>query len=35
MFLDVPNNVSILTYYVVSKFFNDATHETIRVVQCV
>ena len=23
MFLDVPNNVSILTYYVVSKFFND------------
>ena len=34
MFLDVPNNVSILTYYVVSKFFNDATHE-IRVVQCV
>lgn len=35
MFLDVPNNVSMLTYYVVSNFFNDAAHESILVVQCV
>jgi len=35
MFLDVPNNVSILTYYVVSKFFNEVTHKTLRVVQFV